>query len=209
MARFAAKIQGFSDAHPSLIMQAFLMGLRPSWFFWLLIEKPPTTIPEMLQCANQYIVAEALMVGRREDNKRPRMEEKGLLRQPNPQKATHKDRSKYYRFHQDYDHDTEDCHNLQNQIEELIRRGHLGRYLKEPGEATPRPRGPVEKQIDVITGGPAADGSSSIVRKAYTQSTVEKRPRPEFEPEITFGTKEVERSHHDDALVIPIWIANA
>ncbi|THU71303.1 hypothetical protein C4D60_Mb08t34140 [Musa balbisiana] len=43
---FTVEIRGFPNAHPSLIMLAFLMGL----FFWLLIEKPPTTIPKMLQC---------------------------------------------------------------------------------------------------------------------------------------------------------------
>ncbi|XP_064957835.1 uncharacterized protein LOC135608727 [Musa acuminata AAA Group] len=179
------------------------MGFRPSRFFWSLFEKPSVTIPEMLQCANQYIAAKALMAGRSEDNKRPRTEqargatsiwEKGLLCQPNPLKATHKDYSNYCMFHRDYSHDTEDCRNLQNQIEELIRRSHLRHYLKELGEATPRPRGPVE---------------SSTARKAYARDTMEKRPRPKFEPEITFGTEEVERSHHDDALVISIRIANA
>ncbi|XP_064963280.1 uncharacterized protein LOC135611572 [Musa acuminata AAA Group] len=134
--------------------------------------------------------------------------EKGLLRQPNPMKATHKDRSKYCRFHRDYDHDTEDCRDLQHQIEDLIRRGHLGHYLKEPREATPRSRGPIERQIDVLSGGPVADGSSLTARKAYARSAVKKRPRLELEPEITFGVKEVERSHHDDALVISIQVAN-
>ncbi|XP_065050262.1 uncharacterized protein LOC135680308 [Musa acuminata AAA Group] len=124
-------------------------------------------------------------------------------------KTTHKDRSKYCRFHQDYDHDTEDCHNLQNQIEDLIRRSHLGRYLKEPQEATPRPRGPVERQIDVISRGPAVEGSSSTARKAYARSAIEKGPRLELEPEITFEVGEVKRSHHDNALVISIRIANA
>ena len=57
-----------------MIMQAFLMGLQPSRFFWSFIEKPPATITEMLQRANQYIVAEALMAGRREDGKRQRIE---------------------------------------------------------------------------------------------------------------------------------------
>nr|XP_009392512.1 PREDICTED: uncharacterized protein LOC103978443 [Musa acuminata subsp. malaccensis] len=135
--------------------------------------------------------------------------EKGLLRCPHPMRATHKDRSKYCRFHRDYDHDTEDCHDLRNQIEELIQKGHLGPYLEEPREETPHPRGPVERQINVISGGPAANGSISTTRKAYSRSTVEKCPQPELEPEITFRAGEVERSHHDDALVISIRIVNA
>nr|XP_009419096.1 PREDICTED: uncharacterized protein LOC103999155 [Musa acuminata subsp. malaccensis] len=199
VARFAIEIQGFLDAHPSLILQAFLMGLKPSRFFRSLIKKPPATIFEMLQCTNQYVTAEALVAARRVEGKRPRAElsrgttlaapvtprcelgrqelplprpsplplntsrteiflqimETGLLQQPHPMKATYKDRSKYYRFHQDYDHDTEDCHDIQNQIEVLIQRGHLGRYLKFP-KATPHPKGLVERQIDIISGGPAA-----------------------------------------------------
>ncbi|RRT80755.1 hypothetical protein B296_00007236 [Ensete ventricosum] len=51
--------------------------------------------------------------------------EKGLLSMPNLLKGPRelRDWAKYYRFHQDYSHDTEDCHDLCNQIEELIRRG--------------------------------------------------------------------------------------
>ncbi|XP_065045922.1 uncharacterized protein LOC135677487 [Musa acuminata AAA Group] len=90
----------------------------------------------------------------------------------------------------------------------LTSRGHLRRYLKKPREATPRPRGPIERQIDINFGGPAADGNSSAARKAYARSAVEKRLWPELEPEITFGAKEVECSHHDNALVISIRIAN-
>ena len=72
VARFATEIRGFPDAHPSLIMLAFLMGLKPSRFFWSLIEKLLVTIPEMFQRANQYIVAEALVAGKCMNNKRPR-----------------------------------------------------------------------------------------------------------------------------------------
>ncbi|XP_065007888.1 uncharacterized protein LOC135638614 [Musa acuminata AAA Group] len=132
----------------------------------------------------------------------------GLLQQPRPMKAARRDQSKYCRFHRDYGHDTKDCHDLRNQIEALIRRGHLGHYLKSR-EVTPRLKGPPERQINVISGGPVADGSSTAARKAYARSTVEKHTRPEHEPKITFGVGEVERSHHIDALVISIQIANA
>ena len=60
------------------------------------------------------------------------------------------------------------------------------------------PRGPLERQIDVISGGSAVGDSSMTARKAYARSTMEKRSQPEHEPKITFEAGEVERSHHDD-----------
>ena len=74
VARFAVDIRSFLDAHPSLILQAFLMCLKPSRFFWSLIKKSPATISEMLQRANLYVAAEALVAGRRVEGKKPRME---------------------------------------------------------------------------------------------------------------------------------------
>ncbi|GAV61735.1 hypothetical protein CFOL_v3_05261, partial [Cephalotus follicularis] len=36
---------------------------------------------------------------------------------------------KYCRYHHDHDHDTEECRQLKNQIEDLIRKGHLRKYV--------------------------------------------------------------------------------
>ena len=41
------------------------------------------------------------------------------------------DKNKYCRFHKDHDHYTEDCRDLKEQIEELIRKGKLQKYVKK------------------------------------------------------------------------------
>ncbi|RRT31501.1 hypothetical protein B296_00037007 [Ensete ventricosum] len=59
--------------------------------------------------------------------------EKSLLKAPNPMKShsERRDKRRYYRFHREYGHDTEECRDLQYQIEDLIRRGHLRRYVRD------------------------------------------------------------------------------
>ncbi|RRT32358.1 hypothetical protein B296_00057787, partial [Ensete ventricosum] len=69
---FTSQVQGIPDLHPSLAIQAFLTGLRPSRFFWSLIERPPMTLPEMLQRAYQYMAVETLIAGKRDETKRSR-----------------------------------------------------------------------------------------------------------------------------------------
>ncbi|RRT39826.1 hypothetical protein B296_00024524 [Ensete ventricosum] len=84
--RFTLEVQGIPDLHPSLAIQAFLTGLRPSRFFWSLIERPPTTLPEMLQQAHQYMTAEMLIAGKWDETKRPRGEQSRGHPAPPPKK---------------------------------------------------------------------------------------------------------------------------
>ncbi|RWW41125.1 hypothetical protein BHE74_00053408, partial [Ensete ventricosum] len=175
--RFAIETRVIPNAHPSLVIQAFLMGIRPSKLFWSLVEKPPTIVPEMMQRANHFITAETPIAGKREEQKRPRTEQsrgptsgpsrrriegsdfsrtrppttplnsmrteiflqirgKGLVAPPNRIKTRpeERDRGRYYRFHCEYDHDTEECQDLKNQIEDLIRQGHLDYYVQKRGD---------------------------------------------------------------------------
>ncbi|XP_017416493.1 uncharacterized protein LOC108327283 [Vigna angularis] len=50
------------------------------------------------------------------------------LRKPSPRNA---DKRRNCRYHQNHGHDTEDCITVKNEIESLIRAGHLQRYVKE------------------------------------------------------------------------------
>ncbi|RRT85928.1 hypothetical protein B296_00000369 [Ensete ventricosum] len=68
--RLVTEVRGMPDTHPSLAIQGFLRGLRPSRFFWSLIKRPPSMVPEMLQHVNQYVAIEMLVAGKREDHKR-------------------------------------------------------------------------------------------------------------------------------------------
>ncbi|RWW20854.1 hypothetical protein GW17_00015015 [Ensete ventricosum] len=101
---------------------------------------------------------------------------KGLLAPPNCIK-THpeeRDQGRYCCFHREYDHDTKECRDLKNQIEDLIRQGHLDHYVQRRGDhpdrrserdRQPRPADPVERHIDVIVGRPTADGDSASAHK--------------------------------------------
>ncbi|RRT61921.1 hypothetical protein B296_00005968, partial [Ensete ventricosum] len=206
--RFTSQVQGIPDLHPSLSIQAFLTGLRSSRFFWSLIERPPMTLPEMLQRAHQYMAVETLIAGKWDETKRSRGEQSRGHSTPPPKR----------REDREYGHDTEECRNLQYQIKDLIRRGHLQRYVREQPslpdgrpsqDSSPRPQGPVEKQIDVIFGGPASGGNSSSARKAYARSEARKRSLHHEDLDITFRSGGEEHSSHDDALVISIRMANA
>ena len=54
------------------------------------------------------------------------------LRRPPPLNAKGLDRRKYCRFHQGHGHNTEQCIQLKDEIEVLIRRGYLGKFWRNP-----------------------------------------------------------------------------
>ena len=139
-----------------------------------------------------------------------------------------RDITKYCDFHRDHRHWKDDCIQLKKEIEFLIRRGHLRRYVAPEDRNSappPPPRQPAPTQhqqplgeINVISGGFADGGESSSARKAHLRSfrsgktlevqAVSKLPR--LDTTITFSNADLEGCQHpyDDPLVIRAVVAN-
>src|SRR6187397_2040931 len=64
---------------------------------------------------------------------------------PIPMKARSRDVKKYCMFHRDVGHYTEECTQLKDNIEELIRKGHLTQYRLNAGGSQP-PSRQIERQ---------------------------------------------------------------
>ena len=133
-----------------------------------------------------------------------------------------RNRNQYCRFHRDHGHDTDECFDLKQQIENLIRQGKLRSFLgrdhkddKLKGKAEESSRPPLG-EIRVIVGG-SSTVQSSRSRKTYLKvvQSVQLSGRPprdtdEQSKAITFTEEEAERIHHphDDAIVITLLIAD-
>jgi hypothetical protein len=95
-----------------------------------------------------------------------------------------RNKDRYCRFHNDVGHDTDDCRQLKDEIEFLIRRGKLSHFTKsedhgrqrreydrsdDDRDRNPQPRGPV---INMISGGPTAARTTENSRKAYAKEVM-------------------------------------
>ena len=137
--------------------------------------------------------------------------------------------TKYCEFHKDHGHRTDDYIQPRKEIEYLIRRGYLRRFVASEGQGQvqppPPPRQPTSAQhqqplgeIHMISRGFVVGGESSSARKAHLQSIrswetfeiqfVSKLPR--LDTTITFSNSDMKgcQHRHDDPLVIKVIVAN-
>ena len=157
-----------------------------------------------------------------------------FLRWPTQMKSdpATRDNTKYCEFHRDYEHRTDNCIQLRREIEYLIQRGYLRRFISPRKQAqnqtqnqsqAPTQQPPLQHQqplgeIHVISGGFAGGGESSSARKAHLRSirsanmgevqAVSKLPR--IDTTITFSDSDLEgcQHPHDDPLVVNAIVAN-
>ncbi|GFZ10874.1 hypothetical protein Acr_22g0002720 [Actinidia rufa] len=136
-----------------------------------------------------------------------------------PQK---RNRNKYYEFHRDHGHNTEDCFQLKEQIADLIKRGYLRKYITDrPPPDSPERKyddnRPTAGNIQTIHGGFRSGGCSTSSRTRHARSafrSVEEEvynlssPCVSNQPPITFSSDDLRGLHlpHDDALVqTTVW----
>ena len=161
-----------------------------------------------------------------------------FLRWPTQIKSepTTRDNTKYYEFHRDYGHRMDDCIQPKKEIEYLIRRGYLRRFISPKSQPqnqahnqalTQQPLPPRQMttqhqqplgEIHVNSEGFVGGGESSSARKAHLRSirsaeigeiqAVSKLPR--LDTSITFSDSDLEgcQHPHDDPLVVRAVVAN-
>ncbi|XP_059627212.1 uncharacterized protein LOC132270005 [Cornus florida] len=157
ISRFNTEILQVEEADDKVALAAFIGGLQTSRFLFSLSEEPSTSMAELLIQDEPYL-------------KWPPKLKSDPARRP---------RDKYCRFHKDHGHATEDCFDLKDQIETLIRRGHMRKFIMRNDRTDINPlracrdnRLPDQQpigEIRVIAGGCAGGGESSSARKAYAR----------------------------------------
>ncbi|GAV73286.1 LOW QUALITY PROTEIN: hypothetical protein CFOL_v3_16772, partial [Cephalotus follicularis] len=95
---------------------------------------------------------------------------------------------KYCRYHRDHGHDTKECKQLKNQIKDLIRKGHLRKYVDRDA-----PQGRREKRRE---------------EAHRQQEEQQQQPRGGDEEVISFSKVDYEgvRLPHDDPVVVTLQV---
>ncbi|XP_023905141.2 uncharacterized protein LOC112016915 [Quercus suber] len=172
---------------------------------------------------------------KRRDDKAPRtIKDEHYLIWPRPLHSSPnvRDKNKYCRFHKDHGHYTEDYRDLKEQIEELIRKGKLQKFVKKgeyvkfrdenKSQQEPSSRGdnhqsqPLQNvvgEIQTITGGLVTGGSFKSLKKTYQRQVNSvymtpplKHKRTEHDMTFNEGDARGVKQPHNDPLVIMLTI---
>ncbi|KAL2236255.1 UNVERIFIED_CONTAM: Retrovirus-related Pol polyprotein from transposon opus [Sesamum indicum] len=255
---FTSLPAGSIESHEQLILRIDMMvsivihGMKKGPFASALARDLPTNVEQLMHLAQKYINEEemnAMKDGEWMGNAKTREQDHGkmeskliesdILKWPHHTRFTlaKKFSSKYCKFHRERGHDTEECYQLKDEIERLIRQGYFKELVlkcradeniirrsrsrspdrkqdKGKGvlkEANPENNVPAKGVIYTIAGGPEG-GDSRRSRKRQSKDDQRSQLIANIEPEeeITFGNKDRANKvgSQNDPMVVKLDIAN-
>ena len=131
-----------------------------------------------------------------------------------------RDQQKYYRFHRDHGHDTDECIQLKDEIETLIQRGRLARFVagqlsqaklieeKNMAENSENNRPTIGVITTICRGAPSVGSSESRQEQPREKSPPHKKARTQ--DVIAFTDEDLREVWipHDDPIIVFLMIAN-
>ncbi|XP_052107466.1 uncharacterized protein LOC107457900 [Arachis duranensis] len=219
MERFNNACLEIQDLPTEAVIMGLVNGLREGLFSQSISKRHPTSLRDVQERAEKYI----------------NMEENARLREPSweichteilpfPRPIKNKkerSRSDYCEYHKLYGLSTNDCYDIKNVIEKLVREGWLDRFLMERSDhhgkrkrddedrRDPPPQNP-ERHIHMISGGFVGGGLTKSSHKRHLKEVYQVGGEAPDLPAISF-TKEDGQGiipGHDDPVVITMILAN-
>ncbi|XP_072058051.1 uncharacterized protein [Arachis hypogaea] len=173
------------------VIMGLVNGLRECPFSQSISKRHPTSLSDM-----QERVEKKICHTERLPSPRPIKNKKGGSR------------SEYCEYHKLYGHSTNDCYNMKNEIEKLVREGRLDRYLMERSDHHGKmkqdeedqrdpPPWSLERHIHMISRGFVGGGLTKSSRKRHLKEVYQ------------VGGKVADVPGHDDLVVITMILVDA
>ncbi|GMH21488.1 hypothetical protein Nepgr_023330 [Nepenthes gracilis] len=147
--RFVAEARRIPRIIKEMKLGSFISALTFGDFFKHLDHKNPQRFRKAESITRAYIAAEEANEAKQRRDYGPtsftpltdtranvliQIRGEKFLKWPKPLKKDSGNQSKYCDFHRSAGHSTEDCKTLQSEIEDLIRRGHITKFVRGPGQ---------------------------------------------------------------------------
>ncbi|XP_074352595.1 uncharacterized protein LOC141691735 [Apium graveolens] len=123
-------VRGATDETLKILLIA---GLRVGTDFWKHLQgKDPVSLADVLAQAESFKAIEQSLAETKKNDNTYNCKGRSKRRDRSPDRLTSwqsRDKKKYCDYHESTGHDTHECHHLRDEIEELIKAGHLGEWI--------------------------------------------------------------------------------
>ncbi|XP_058106678.1 uncharacterized protein LOC131249988 [Magnolia sinica] len=226
ISRFNEETLQVDDYDEKMTLYALTSGLKEGKFLFSIGKSPPTTMSEFMSRAQKYMAARLLSTHPKRRSEKMKQKRHSKLARGGQMTtlSTEISANTVASTTITTTINTSDCVDLKEEIETLIRKGHLCQYLKEekPTQKDSQSSRAEEETTEIwkIYGGPSGGGDSNRARKAYSRSSdpehhvcSAERLRKELRVNpynLTFTEDDARgiQHPHDDALVVAMTITN-